>query len=79
MGQIVDARARLAQAAAEEEHARVKPDTSRRRLGDLEKRFKAVERAAGQGKRDIKKMQANIESLWKRRTGRVERRTGAGE
>src|SRR5258708_22806699 len=51
MGQIADARARLAQAAAEEEQVRVKLDMSRRELGELEKRWKAVEREAGQGER----------------------------
>jgi structural maintenance of chromosome 2 len=57
MGQIVDARARLAQAAAEEEEARVKLDMSRHELGELEKRWKAVavKREAGQGERDIEK------------------------
>ena len=62
MGQIADARARLAQAAAEEEQTRMKLDMSRRELGELEKRWKAVEREAGQGERDIKKMQAEVES-----------------
>jgi structural maintenance of chromosome 2 len=66
MGQIADARARLAQAAAEEEQARVKLDMSKRELGELEKRWKAVEREAGQGERDIKKMQAEAESLQKK-------------
>ena len=37
MGQIADARARLAQAAAEEERARVKLDMSKRELGEFEK------------------------------------------
>ena len=66
MGQIADARARLAQAAAEEEQSRVKLDMSRRELGELEKRWKAVEREAGQGERDVKKMQANVEALQKK-------------
>jgi structural maintenance of chromosome 2 len=58
MGQIADARTQLAQAAAGEEQARVKLDMSRRELGELENRWKAVEREASQGERDIKKMQA---------------------
>ncbi|KAF8489517.1 condensin complex subunit SMC2 [Russula emetica] len=66
MGQIADARARLAQAAAEEEQIRVKLDMSRRELGELEKRWKAVEREAGQGERDIKKMQVELETLRKK-------------
>lgn len=66
MGQIADARARLAQAAAEEEQIRVKLEMSRRELGELEKRWKAVEREAGQGERDIKKMQVEVETLRKK-------------
>ena len=66
MGQIADARARLAQASAEEEQVRVKLDMSRRELGELEKRWKAVEREAGQGERDIKRMQAEVETLRKK-------------
>jgi len=42
MGQIADARARLTLAAAEEERVRVKLDMSKRELGELEKRWKAV-------------------------------------
>ncbi len=66
MGQIADARARLAQAAAEEEQVRVKLDMSRRELGELEKRWKAVEREAGQGERDIKRMRVEVETLRKK-------------
>jgi len=69
MGQIADARALLAQAAAEEEQARVKLDMSRRELGELEKRWKVVEREAGQGERDIKKMRAEVEALRKKADG----------
>ena len=65
MGQIADACARLAQAAAEEEQTRVRLDMSRRKLGELEKRWKAVEREAGQGEREVKRMQADVETLWK--------------
>jgi structural maintenance of chromosome 2 len=39
---------------------------SRRELGELEKRWKAVEREAGQGERDIKKMQVEVEALRKK-------------
>ncbi|KAI0296748.1 condensin complex subunit SMC2 [Multifurca ochricompacta] len=66
MGQIADARARLAHAAAEEEQARVRLDMNRRELGELEKRWKAVEREAGQGERDIKRMRADVETLRKK-------------
>ena len=66
MGQIADARARLAQTSVEEEQVRVKLDMSRRELGELEKRWKAVEREAGQGECDIKRMQAEVEILRKK-------------
>ena len=64
-------RATVARAAGEEEQAHAKLDMTRRELGDLEKRWKAVEREAGQGERDMKEMQAEVESLWKKadRTG----------
>ena len=81
MGQIADARARLAQASAEEEQVRVKLDMSRRELGELEKRWKAVEREAGQGERDIKRMQAEVETLRKKAesTGWSEEKERASE
>ena len=69
MGQIAGACARLAEAAAEEELARVKFDMSRREIGELEKRWKAVEREASQGERDVKKMQAEAESPRKNADG----------
>ncbi|KAH9957609.1 hypothetical protein BC827DRAFT_1385511, partial [Russula dissimulans] len=69
MGQIADARARLAQGAAEEEQARVKLDMTKRELGEPEKRWKAVEREAGQGERDIKKTRAEVEALRKKADG----------
>ena len=69
MGQIADGRPRLAEAAPEAEQARVKFDMSRRELGELEKRWKAVEREASQGERDVKKMQAEVESLRKKADG----------
>ncbi|KAI9439026.1 condensin complex subunit SMC2 [Lactarius indigo] len=81
MGQIADARARLAQAAAEEEQLRVRLDMSRHELTDLEKRWKAVEREAGQGERDIKKMRTEVEILHKKvdATGWSTEKEGAGE
>ncbi|KAI9457325.1 condensin complex subunit SMC2 [Lactarius psammicola] len=81
MGQIADARARLAQAAAEEEQLRVRVDMSRHELADLEKRWKAVEREAGQGERDIKKMRTEVEMLHKKvdATGWSAEKEGAGE
>ena len=48
MGQIAGVRARLAQPAAKEEQACLKLDMSRHELGELEKRWKAVELETGQ-------------------------------
>lgn len=81
MGQIADARARLAQAAAEEEQLRVRVDMSRQELADLEKRWKAVEREAGQGERDIKRMRTEVEILHKKvdATGWSTEKEGASE
>jgi len=70
MGQIADGRPRLAEAAAKEELARVKFDMSRREIGELEERWKAVEREGSQGERDVKEMQAEVESLRKKAAGR---------
>jgi structural maintenance of chromosome 2 len=77
MGQIADARARLAQATAEEEWVHVKLDMSKCELGGLEMRCKAVEREAGQSERNTKKMEAEVESLRKKAdvTGWVEKRS----
>ena len=51
---------------------------SRHELGELEKRW-GMEREAGQGERNIKKVQAEVESLWKKRTRKDGCRKGAGE
>jgi len=66
MVRIADACARLSQAAAEKKHAHVQPDTSGRGFEELEKRWNAAEREADQAKRDMKKMRAEVESLWKK-------------
>ena len=42
---------------------------SRREFGELEEWWKAVEREAGQGERNIKTMRAEIESLRKKADG----------
>jgi hypothetical protein len=60
MGQISDACARPAEATAENQQACVKLDMSKHELGELEKLWKAMEREAIQGERDIKKMQAEV-------------------
>jgi structural maintenance of chromosome 2 len=66
MGQIADAHTWLAQVAAEEEQVCVQLKMSRHKLGELEKCWKAVEREAGQGKCNIKQMQADIKTLRKK-------------
>jgi len=61
MGQLADAKARLAQAAAEEEQMRVKLGMSQKELKALETRWKEVEREAGEGARNLQAMKAEIE------------------
>jgi structural maintenance of chromosome 2 len=51
MGQLADAKAKLAQATAEEEQSRVKLGMSEKELKTLEGRWKEVEREVGDGKR----------------------------
>lgn len=50
MGQLADARARLAQAAAEEEQSRVKLGMAEKALKGLEKLSKEVEKRKGKAK-----------------------------
>ena len=44
----------------------MKLDMSRHELGELEKRWGRVEREAGQGERNVEKVQAEVESLRKK-------------
>ncbi|KAH8113153.1 condensin complex subunit SMC2 [Phellopilus nigrolimitatus] len=66
MGQLADAKARLAQAAAEEEQSRVKLSMSQKDLKILEKRWKEVEKEAGDGRRNLEAKQREVESLRKK-------------
>jgi structural maintenance of chromosome 2 len=61
MGQLADAKARLAQATAEEEQMRVKLSMSQKELKSLEARWKEVEREAGEGARNLQAMKAEVE------------------
>lgn len=61
MGQLADARARLAQATAEEEQSRVKLASAEKDLKALQARWKDVEREAGEGKRNLTAMEAEVE------------------
>ncbi|KAI0631723.1 condensin complex subunit SMC2 [Trametes polyzona] len=66
MGQLADAHTRSAQAAAEEEQSRVKLTMAEKELKALEARWKAVEREAGEGARQLEEMRAGVEKCKKR-------------
>ena len=66
MGQLSEAETRLAQANAEEEQNRMKLGMSQTELKALEARWKEVEREAGEGKRNLQKMQAEVDDLKKK-------------
>jgi structural maintenance of chromosome 2 len=63
MGQLADAKARLAHSSAEEEQSRVKLGMAEKELKTLEGRWKEVEREAGQGKRNLEAMQAEVDKV----------------
>lgn len=63
MGQLADAKAKLAQATAEEEQSRVKLGMSEKELKVLEGRWKEVEREAGDGKKNLEKVKAETEKF----------------
>lgn len=63
MGQLADAKARLAQATAEEEQVRVKLGMSERDLKTLAGRWKEVEREAGGGEKNLAVMKADVEKF----------------
>ncbi|KAI0728952.1 hypothetical protein C8Q72DRAFT_347915 [Fomitopsis betulina] len=66
MGQLADAKARLAQASTEEEQSKQKLAMSQKELKALEARWKEVEREAGEGQKRLKAMQAEIDSFRKK-------------
>ncbi|KAI0075030.1 hypothetical protein K474DRAFT_1461296 [Panus rudis PR-1116 ss-1] len=63
MGQLADAKSRLAQAATEEEQSRVKLGMSEKELKTLQARWKEVEREAGEGKRQLEAMKGEVEKF----------------
>ncbi|KAG1760257.1 condensin complex subunit SMC2 [Suillus occidentalis] len=63
MGQLADAKARMAQGSAEEEQNRVKLNMSEKELKVLEAKWKDVEKEAGQGKRNMENMRTEAEKL----------------
>ncbi|TFY64728.1 hypothetical protein EVG20_g5851 [Dentipellis fragilis] len=66
MGQLAEARAQAARAVAEEEQTKAKLDMSRAELAKLQARWKAVEREAGEGERQLAEMKANVDQCRKR-------------
>lgn len=66
MGQLADARARLAQATAEEEQCRVKLVNAEKELKSLQARWKEVEREANDGKKNVTVMKAEVERFRQR-------------
>ncbi|KAG9312704.1 condensin complex subunit SMC2 [Chiua virens] len=63
MGQIAEAKARLAQGVAEEEQNRTKLSMNEQELKRLEARYKEVEREASQGQQNLTKMKGELEKL----------------
>ncbi|KAJ7195092.1 condensin complex subunit SMC2 [Mycena pura] len=61
MGQLAAARQQAAQAAAEEQQSRVKLGMSENELRNLEARWKAVEREAGDGQQKLEAMRTTVE------------------
>jgi structural maintenance of chromosome 2 len=63
MGQLADARARIAQAAAEEEQSKVKLGMSEKELADLEGRMRALAKEAGDNLKKLENLKAAVEAL----------------
>lgn len=63
MGQLADAKARVAQASAEEEQSRVKLGMSEKDLKSLLGRWKEVEREVGDGKKNLEKMKSEVDQF----------------
>jgi structural maintenance of chromosome 2 len=63
MGQLADAKARLAHASAEEEQSRVKLGMSEKELTTLEGKWKAVEKEAGDSKKLLEAMKEEVEKF----------------
>lgn len=63
MGQIAEAKARLAQGAAEEEQNRLKLSMSEKELKILEAKWKDVEKDAHQGQQSLSRKKAELDAL----------------
>ncbi|KAE9405242.1 condensin complex subunit SMC2 [Gymnopus androsaceus JB14] len=66
MGQIADARARIAQGNAEEQQARMNLEMSNKELTGLEAQFKKVEKDAGDGKKRLETTRKALADAQKR-------------
>lgn len=66
MGQLAEARSRIAQGEAEEEQSKVKLGMSEKELKTLEGRWKEVEKEAQKGKKNVEAMKASVEDYRKK-------------
>ncbi|KAI0337135.1 condensin complex subunit SMC2 [Trametopsis cervina] len=66
MGQLAEAQAKVAQAAAEEEQSRVKLANAEKELKAFQARWKEVEREASDGKKNLAAMKAEVERFSQR-------------
>ncbi|CCM00223.1 uncharacterized protein FIBRA_02251 [Fibroporia radiculosa] len=66
MGQLADAKARLAQAKTGEEQSRVKVGMSNKELKSLEAKWKEVEREAGEGQKRLQMMRKEVDDFKKK-------------
>lgn len=62
MGQLADAKARLAQGAAEEEQSKVKLGMSEKELISLEARMKAFAKEAGDNLKKLENLKATVQA-----------------
>ncbi|TCD71064.1 Structural maintenance of chromosomes protein 2 [Steccherinum ochraceum] len=65
MGQLADARSRVAQAVSEHEQSVMKRANTDKELKKLQDRWKEVEREAGDGRKQLQKMQTDVEKFRK--------------
>ena len=63
MGQLAEAKQRMAQAAAEEEQSKVKLGMAEKELGTLKGRMKDFEREAGDSKKKLEGMRGTVEGI----------------
>lgn len=63
MGQLADAQQALESAKAEEEQTRVKLEMAKKELAEQEKRYKALEKDAGEGRAALDRLRKELEAL----------------